>query len=321
MKRVILLLTLLGGCVTNMPGKSFQGALPPQTPDEVSLQKTLTAHVHALAGQIGDRNILRAGSLERATSFIETTWRAQGYDVIEQRYDCGGLTVRNLSVEIPGTTRPRDIIIVGAHYDSVPGCPAANDNASGVAAMLEVSRLLRDSRPARTIRFVAFVNEEPPYFQTDAMGSVVCAKACKANQERIVAMLSLETIGSYSDKPNSQQYPEPFDKFYPSTGNFIAFVGNLSSASLVKRCVGSFRSHTQFPSEGGAAPGWVTGVGWSDHWSFWQQGYSAIMITDTAPFRYAHYHEPSDTPDKLDYERMARVVAGIARVVRELAQG
>ena len=151
------------------------------------------------------------------------------------------------------------------------------------------------------------------------MGSWVYAKECRKQNEKIVSMLSLETIGYYSEKEGSQSYPRPFGWFYPSMGNFISFVGNVKSRSLVRAVVGSFRRLAQFPSEAGAVPGFVPGVGWSDHWSFWQEGYPAIMVTDTAPFRYPHYHQATDTPDKVDYERMARVMTGLTRTIREMA--
>jgi Zn-dependent M28 family amino/carboxypeptidase len=174
-------------------------------------------------------------------------------------------------------------------------------------------------KPERTLRFVAFVNEEPPFFQTEGMGSTVYAKRCRDRGEKVVAMLSLETIGYYSDDEGSQKYPFPLGLFYPSRGNFIAFVGNTSNARLVRRCIKTFRAKVRFPSEGGAVPGSLPGIGWSDHWSFWEAGYPAIEITDTAPFRYPHYHEETDTPDKLDYERMARVVNGLEEVILDLA--
>jgi hypothetical protein len=132
-------------------------------------------------------------------------------------------------------------------------------------------------------------------------------------------MLSLETIGFFSDVAGSQRYPLPFGLLYPRTGNFIAFVGNIASRALVRRSIAAFRQHTAFPSEGVAAPGWMTGIGWSDHWAFWQEGYPGVMVTDTALFRYAPYHTRADTPDQINYEHMARVVAGLARVVTALA--
>jgi Iap family predicted aminopeptidase len=211
-------------------------------------------------------------------------------------------------------------MVIGAHYDSPTDSPGANDNASGVAALLELARQFKTARPVRTVRFVAFVNEEPPFFQTDLMGSRVYAANARKRGEKIVAMLALETIGYYSDQAGSQHYPPPFNLFYPDTGNFIAFVGNIASRSLVHSSIKIFRESTRFPSEGLAAPGFIPGIGWSDQWAFWQEGYPGIMITDTAPFRYPQYHQREDTPDKLEYEQMARVVAGIGRVVEELTK-
>jgi Zn-dependent M28 family amino/carboxypeptidase len=163
------------------------------------------------------------------------------------------------------------------------------------------------------------VNEEPPYFQRGAMGSQHYAKEAKRRGEKIVAMMSLETIGCYSDAAGSQSYPAPFSFFYPTTGNFIAFVGNLGSRRLVRQAIGVFRETTQFPSEGVAAPSFIPGISWSDQWSFWEEGYDGIMVTDTALFRYAEYHTARDRPVILDYERLARVIAGLERVVAAMA--
>jgi Zn-dependent M28 family amino/carboxypeptidase len=230
------------------------------------------------------------------------------------------VTVRNLEVELAGSSQADEIIVVGAHYDSVVGCPGANDNGSGVAAAIELARRLMERDLSRTVRLVFFVNEEPPFFTTDEMGSLHYARRCREESERVVAMFSLETMGCFSDKEGSQQYPFPFRFFYPSRGNFIAFVGNVASQGLVRRSVGSFRRQASIPAEGAAVPGWITGVGWSDHWSFWEQGYPGVMVTDTAPFRYAEYHTPLDTPDRVSYGHLARVVAGLERVVVDLAR-
>jgi Zn-dependent M28 family amino/carboxypeptidase len=225
----------------------------------------------------------------------------------------------NIDTERSGSTD--EILVIGAHYDSVSGCPGANDNASGVAALIELARIVRPDTGRRTIRFVAFANEEPPFFMTDAMGSVVYARACRARGERIVGMFSLETIGYYTSDRGSQQYPGPalFHRLYPDTGNFIGFVSNFASRRLMREAGREFRRRTTFPSEGVAAPAGVPGIGWSDHWSFWQQGYPAVMITDTAPYRYPHYHQVSDTPDKLNYDSYARVVMGLAHTFSALA--
>ena len=306
-----------------MPGRSFHGPLPQLTGDETELRGRLESHVRALAGDIGERNVLTPNALARAEEYIRRAFDGSGYPVAEQTYDIPldpSLTVRNIELEISGTASPRDIVIIGAHYDTVPGCPGANDNTTGMAAVLELARLLSARTMDRTVRLVAFVNEEPPFFRTDLMGSRVYARRCRERAENVVAMLSLETIGFYSDEPGSQQYPFPYSFFYPDTGNFVGFVGNLGSRSLTRRAIRAFRESTEFPSEGIAAPAWIPGIGWSDQWSFWREGYPGIMITDTAPFRYPHYHTPQDTPDRIDYDRFARVVMGVSRVVEVLAQ-
>jgi len=196
----------------------------------------------------------------------------------------------------------------------------ANDNGSGIGAVLELARLFKEAKPARTLRFVAFVDEEPPFYRGDEMGSRYYAQRSKEQGENIVAMFSLETIGYYSECPGSQHYPFPLNFFYPSTGNFIAFVSNLSSRALLHEAIARFRRHAEFPSEAAAAPAFLPGVDWSDHWSFWKEGYSALMVTDTALYRYPYYHTMQDTPDKVDYERLARVVTGLHGMLRELVQ-
>ncbi len=320
--RVVILLAILaaaGGCMMRMPGHSHTGPLPPLTPDEAQLRDRLRRHVVVLAEEIGERNTLRYHALQQASAYITDRFRALGLTVKEDPYSVGDKEVVNLAAEVKGTQHPDEVVVIGAHYDTVPGSPGANDNGSGVAALLELARLFADKIPGRTVRFVAFVNEEPPWFQTEQMGSRVYARRARERGEKIVAMLSLETIGWYSDQPKSQHYPPPFNLFYPDTGNFIGFVSDLGSRALLYRAIGTFRTTTRFPSEGLAAPGWIEGIGWSDHWSFQQEGYPAVMVTDTAPFRYHFYHEAEDTPEKLDYDRMARVVAGVWRVVTELA--
>ena len=303
---------------TRMPGRSYAGPLEPLTEHEQALRDELREHVGVLAGNIGERNMIRLRALRAAADYLRSSLVAMGYDVREQAFRVQGEEVRNLEVEVRGSARPEEIVLIGAHYDSVIGAPGANDNASGVAALLALTRWAREQTFARTVRFVAFVNEEPPFFQSKAMGSRAYAREAKKRGEKIVAMVSLETIGCYLDTPGSQSYPAPFGFFYPRTGNFIAFVGNVGSRDLVHRVISAFRETTKFPSEGAAAPGWIPGIGWSDQWSFWQEGYSGVMVTDTALFRYAHYHTERDLPEMLDYERMARVVVGLERVIAAL---
>jgi Zn-dependent M28 family amino/carboxypeptidase len=302
-----------------MPEESYEGPFLPLSEEELQLKQRLERHVVRLGEEIGERNVWHHAELKASEEYIEEVFTRAGYEVSFQRFDVEGKTVSNVEAVLAGTKQPDEIIVVGAHYDSVAGSPGANDNGSGVAAVLELARRLKEKKLTRTVRFVAFVNEEPPFFQTDTMGARVYAKRCGEREEKIMAMFSMETIGCYSDAVGSQRYPFPFNLFYPKTGNFIGFVGNLSSRGLVRRAISSFRRSTSFPSEGAAAPGWITGIGWSDHWAFWKEGYPAVMVTDTAPFRYPYYHTANDTPDKIDYERTARVVEGMARVLEDLA--
>jgi Zn-dependent M28 family amino/carboxypeptidase len=304
--------------MVKVPGVSYTGALQPLSAEEKLLADRLSRHVGAIASR--EHNFMHPVALEDAARYIETAFEEMGYRIETQRIPRDGTEVRNIQVELPGSALAQEIVVVGAHYDSVVGAVGANDNGSGVAALIELARLLHDARPARTVRFVAFVNEEPPFFYSDEMGSRFYARRSKAGGENIVAMFSLETIGYYTDKPDTQSYPFPLSFFYPKTGNFVAFVANLSSRALLHEAIASFRRHAQFPSEGVAAPGLLPGVGWSDHWSFWKEGYPALMVTDTAPYRYPYYHTMQDTPDKVDYERLARVVTGLDGMLRDLAR-
>jgi hypothetical protein len=300
-----------------MPGRSHEGPLPPLTALERAVGGRLRAHIEHLAGEIGERNLQRPAALAAAARYIASGFAAP-YTIDELAFDAHGVRVHNVVAERAG--RGEGVVVIGAHYDSVPDCPGANDNASGVAALLETARLLAPADPARTLRFVAFPNEEAPYFDTDAMGSLQYARRCRAAGEDVVAMLSLETLGCYRDEPGSQVYPLGLGAVgYPPAGNFVAFVGDTTSRDLVLRTIDTFRRTTQFPSEGLAAPAWVPGVGWSDHAAFWREGYPAVMVTDTAPFRYPEYHTPEDTPERLDYDRLARVTLGLARVIADLA--
>lgn len=281
----------------------------------------LRADVEMLAGTIGERHIWRAHSLQPAADHIKHVLTGAGYTPRVQTFEISRIRVENIEGERPGAARADEIVVVGAHYDSVPGCPGANDNGTGVAAMLELARRFAHVATVRTVRFVAFVNEEPPFFQTPQMGSVVYAQAAKGRGERIVAMLSLETLGYYSSEPGSQTYPAGFAGHFPDIGNFIGMVSDIASADLLRRVQQAFSERTTFPVRAASAPAEVAGVGWSDQWAFWQAGYPGVMITDTAPFRYPWYHTPHDTPDRIHYREYAQVVDGLEGVVAALAAG
>ncbi len=301
-----------------MPGVSYAGKLPPLTVAETKLQISLKRDIDILSSQIGRRNSSNYQNLVKAQAFLTEELTQAGYTVKQQNYQIDNKIYTNLAVEIPGSSRSNEILVIGAHYDTAFTSPGANDNASGAVAVLALAREFAGTKPLRTLRFVEFTNEEPPLFWTDNMGSLVYAKETKSHPEqKIVGMFSLESLGYYSTQPNTQKYPTPLNLLYPSTGNFVGFVGNIESRELLRNTMRSFRAQTQFPSEGAALPSSLPGVGWSDQWSFWQQGYQALMITDTATFRYPHYHTLEDTPDKIDFERLSRVTIGISKVIRD----
>lgn len=303
-----------------MPGKTYSERLDPLDPYQERIRDNLKTHVETLAISIGPRNLTSFGELERTADYIRQYLLQQEYVVSEDTYEGNGRTFRVLYTMLQGTGHPTEPFVVGAHYDTVDGSPGADDNASGVATVLELARTMKNSEPARPIIFAFFPNEEPPYFQTKDMGSLVFAKEFHHGISKFAGMIAVEAIGYYSDQPGSQKYPIAISSFYPKQGNFIGFVGDTNSRELLKKAIAEFRLSTHFPSEGASVPTSIEGVGWSDHWSFWQVGVPAIMVTDTAPFRYPFYHRAEDTPDKLDFDKMARVTLGLKRVLLKVAE-
>lgn len=311
-----------------MPGRSFTGEAPPLTDQQIELRDRLRSDVERLASGVGVRSFMQPRRLGDSVAWLMDELNAMGYAEVAQVWvansgdpEAGETPTPNLEVTLPGTERTPEVIVIGAHYDSYYLTPGADDNASGVAGVLELARRFAGSPRARTLRFVFFVNEEPPHFQKATMGSLVYAKRCRERGDHITAAVVLESIGYFSDAPGSQPYPPGLGWFYPDRGNFVAFVGNLGSRGLVHRVIGGFRSRATVASEGAAAPGFVPGVDWSDHWSFWQAGYEAIMVMCTATYRNPNYHKPTDTPGTLDYDRMARTVDALAGVIEDLAAG
>jgi Zn-dependent M28 family amino/carboxypeptidase len=260
---VVGLLLLVGLSVggvlwmTSVPGRSHEGPLPPLTPEQVQLAMRLREHVTAIASS--PHNTVFPDELERSALYIEGVLAGIGYQVYRQSFRADKNEVRNIEAVIEPTAAARDApsLVIGAHYDSYFHAPGANDNGTGVAGVLELARLLADlrGRSSMRIRLLLFVNEEPPYFKTEHMGSLVYAKRVKQSGEPVLGMFSLETIGFYSDEAHSQRYPPPLGLLYPTTGNFVAFVGLTSSRAFVRRTVGAFRAVAPFPSVGGTAPG------------------------------------------------------------------
>jgi len=325
----LLLALILGGLgyaglafMTFMPGNPRPE--PAKFDDHLlgDLSARIEQHVVQLAVEIGARHRDTKDSLQHAAIYIARSFEDAGYVVRQEQFSGGSHIFQNIEASVNSREENAPIVIVGAHYDTVPGSPGANDNASGVAVLLELARLMKSSQPEATLRFIAFANEERPFFNTENMGSLVHARRARERNENIAAMYSLETLGYYDERPRSQRYPRPLSWFYPDTGDFLGFVGNLDSRTLVRESVAVFRASGSLPAEGFTAPqSLFKDISRSDHASFWQHGYRALMVTDTAGFRYPFYHTGLDTADGLDYRRMARLTLGMVAVLKSVAGG
>lgn len=282
------------------------------------LRGNLQAHVSRLAGEIGSRGFADTEKLALTAEYIENAMREAGLEPRRQVFEYSGNEYANIICEVKG--RRAEVFVVGAHYDTVTDTPGADDNASGVAGLLEMARLAATGEtPVLTMRFAAFCLEEPPVFRSPKMGSNVYAESLKEEGAAVRGMISLEMIGYFSDAPGSQFYPMPAMRWiYPKRGNFIGFVGNIGSRDLTRKIKEAFKRHTDLRVESINTVKVVPGVDFSDHRSFWKHGYEAFMVTDTAFYRNPHYHTPGDLPETLDYERMAEVVLGLGGALREL---
>ena len=276
------------------------------------LETNLKSHVIFLSEKIGERNYLDTEKLDKAADYIEEKFRSYKCNVKRQSFKAENKTYYNIEAEVKGTSDIDKIIVIGAHYDTVTGTPGADDNASGVAGILELARLASEKPLPYTIRLVAFVLEEPPFFRTKNMGSYVYAESLKKEGLKIEGMVSLEMIGYFCDKDGCQYYPLPFFKwFFPKKGNFLSFVGDIGSRKFTQKIKKAFQKSSSLPVESINTISLVPGIDFSDHMSFWKFGYNAFMITDTAFYRNPHYHAQSDTAEKLDYKKMAEFIKGL----------
>jgi hypothetical protein len=270
----------------------------------------LEAHVRMLSEQCVPRDYTHTDNLDRVAAYIREQFLAAGGRVSEQPFTVRGKTYRNVIARFGPEQGER--IVVGAHYDSCEPLPAADDNASGIAGLIELAFLLQKQAPALGVELVAYTLEEPPFFRTEHMGSAVHAKALKAQGVKVRAMLALEMIGYFSDEKGSQEYPLGLlSLFYPSKGNYIAVIGRFTDMGLVRRVKKAMRGATPLPVVSMNAPRSVPGIDFSDHRNYWDAGYRAAMITDSAFYRNHNYHKPTDTANTLDYTRMAQVVVGV----------
>ena len=287
--------------------------------DILDIEKRLADHLRALTVTIGERSVARPENLAKAERYIEDFYRDIGLPVRRQPYRYGGAEVANVVADLSPKANPARRYLLGAHYDSVSGTVGADDNASAVAVQLETARLLKSMENQEgldvAVKFVSFALEEPPVFGTSRMGSRVCAKGAKQAEEVIDGMICLEMVGYTCAQPGCQDYPFSLTFLgYPKVGNFIGLVGNLKSRGFTNALLRAFRKNPDLPAVKLTVPfsGWlVPAVRLSDHSSFWDQGYRAVMVTDSAFYRNPHYHLSSDTMEKLDYRFMAELVESL----------
>ncbi len=308
-----------------------------------TLADRLRADVQHLAGDIGERNLYHPEKLEAAAAWIEAEFAHMGYRVRRVPVPVRGkdyalaadITAWNIEAVLPGTTLADEQIVIGAHYDSKvamprwnghwpptpekPGTPGANDNGSGVATVLALARHFAGRPQARTLRFVTFVNEEPPFYQTDAMGSLAYARGLRADGLGKVRMITPETLGCYSPRVRTKRLFIGTLLGLPDRPNYIAFASTRGSRHWMAQCAARFAPHSTLELRTVAIPAFSKKVAWSDDWSFTQCGYPAFAVTDTAYERCDHYHEVTDTPDTLDYGPMAEVVNALGHMLSEAA--
>jgi Zn-dependent M28 family amino/carboxypeptidase len=284
----------------------------PSISDVSADRSRLRSDVEALAGLPGYRCFERPDALERAAEWVRSALEASGLPVEELPYVVGNRSFRNFIARYGPAGAP--ILVVGAHYDVCGEQPGADDNASAVAGLLELARLLARHRPdvAHRLELALWPLEEPPNYRTPAMGSAVHASSLAESGARVSGMICLEMLGYFSDRPGSQAFPAPgMGLIYPTRGNFISVVGNGSSWRFTREVKARMAGATRLPVRSINAPALLPGVDFSDHFNFWKQGWDAVMITDTAFYRNPNYHQVTDTPDTLDYGRMADVVTAV----------
>ncbi len=309
------LLVLLWGLIT----QPLLGSLPVRSDLPKVDPSRLEIHVRKIVTDVFPRNEAYPRNLDRVASYIGREFLNAHGVTQEQTFEAKGKTYRNIIASFGPETPER--IVVGAHYDAAGEKPGSDDNASGIAGLMELAYLLGRAKPGIRIDLVAYTLEEPPYFQTEFMGSAVHAKSLRTQRAAVRLMISLEMIGCFTDAPHSQALPSSFIKpFYPAQGNFIAVVGTLSQTRPVRRVKRAMTMASALPVYSMNAPVSLPGVGFSDQLNYWNQGYDAIMITDTAFYRNPRYHTDADTPDTLDYKRMAMVVQGVYAAVIEIAK-
>jgi hypothetical protein len=309
----VLFWVVLAGAALSPAGGPSRG----EPMDRREIRQHLETHLRFLSVTLGDRSIYRPEHLQAAADYIFQNFAAMGYAPRRQTFTYQGEAVGNI---IAGDENPDGYYILGAHYDTVAGTPGADDNASGVAVLLEAARLARSLPPPQPWAFIGFACEEPPAFFTPDMGSRVYAKRARRQKAQIRGMLCLEMVGYYSQAPGSQSLPVPLRLMgYPTIGNFIGLVSDRPSKPLMERLEAAIKEGGTLPAVTLAVPlggHLLPEVRLSDHASFWDEGYPAVMLTDTAFMRNQHYHGPGDVMDRLDLEAMTDLTLGLVNFIR-----
>ncbi len=319
-----MILAILFFCLLLIASASFYVMQPlfgsVQQQSSVSVDPArLEFHVRLLSTTLAPRDYSHPANLDRVADYIRHEFTQAKGRVSDQPFQVDGRTYRNIIAAFGPETKER--VIVGAHYDVAGPYPGADDNASGVAGLIELAHLLAASQLPMKVELIAYTLEEPPFFMTAQMGSAVHARSLKKEGALVRAMLSLEMIGYFSDAEGSQHFPRRIlSLFYPERGNFITVVGKFGQGLLARRIKKAMAGGSSLPVYSINAPRSISGIDFSDHLSYWQAGYHAVMITDTSFYRNPNYHTAADTAESLDYRRMAQVVEGVYATVKDLAQ-
>lgn len=314
---VISATALHAGCVYRSPGKLHASSNAPLTAIQEQLKQELVRDVATLASEIGPRNAAYTPmQIYEAERWLLGELAAAGLEAHRVEVKMGEARVASIEVTFPGNENADEILVFGAHYDTVYGSPGANDNASGVSMLLAAARRLGGEEFDRTVRILFFVNEEYPFTTGIQMGSKVYAKHCLAQGDNIVAMIGVDSVGYYSSEPGSQDYPI-LALNLPRKANFIAFGSNMDNVPLLDAVVSAFQGQTEFPSIGVASDSKHASRG--DHAPFWWSGYPAIAMTDTSEYRDPHYHASTDRAENLNYDEMARLADGFIATIIALA--
>jgi hypothetical protein len=321
----ILILIIFGNLILGGAAPLLVMAESSNAPEGIAMidfhatEAGLKDHLNVLTVDIGERSVRFPARLKRTAGYILDYYRGIGAEARLEPYRYQGFEVANVVAEIAFSPHPAQRILIGAHYDSVAGTVGADDNASAMAVQLETARQLMGLKSARqmdlSVLFVSFALEEPPAYGTPDMGSRVYARKARERQERIDGMICLEMVGYTCREPGCQGYPFPLMFFgYPKQGDFIGIVGNFDSLGWTRRIYDAFRQNPDLPVIKLTIPfnGWILpAVRLSDHASFWDEGFKAVMITDSAFYRNPHYHRATDTMENLDYRFMAELVKSL----------